>query len=124
MSRRGAIERRANDHRRWARRHIAQPVETERRRIARRPPGLERRARTERRAGTDRRDETSRVVGALAVAVASVGDCIRLIRQAEPLDPALRTQLLEALATIAVRINQAMLDARAIRPRGSSASPR
>lgn len=121
-SRRGTIGRRAGDRRRLDRRHLTLPIETERQRIARRPAGLERRVRAERRARTDRR-ETSRVVGSLAVAVAAVGGCIRLIRQAESLDPLLRTQVLEALASVAVQINQAIFDARAIGPRGSSASP-
>jgi hypothetical protein len=122
-SRRGTIERRAGDRRHADRRHVALRIEREQRRSARRAAGLERRLREERRARTDRR-ETSRAVGALAVAVASVGRCIRLIRQAEPLDPLLRTELLEELASVAVRINQAILDARAIGPRGSSAGPR
>lgn len=121
--RRGTIGRRDGDRRRVDRRHSTLPIETERRRSARRAAELERRLRAKRRAGTDRR-ETSRVLGALTVAMASVGGCIRLIREAEPLDPLLRTRLLEELASVAVRINQAILDARAIGPRGSSAGPR
>ena len=122
-SRRSAIERRAGERRRFARRHITLPLDTERRRGARRVAGVERRARADRRAKTDRRDERSRLVGALAVTLAMVGGCIRLIREAEALDPLLRVRLLDQLANIAVRINQAILDGRAIRSHRSPTSP-